>query len=178
MTERGPLSDHAAVRLAMEGVPLNAIARGLKMKEGLVKAALLKAKSHGAIDDLPPLDWPDGSRVDSRRPATPPVDLAPILSASLLIKECVGLSPAASRLVACIYVLGFASLPTIWLAIGSARSRDFKLMQVYACKARSKLAALGISFGTVWGRGYQMSEADRAKLRTIMEPIRELGHAA
>lgn len=39
-----------------------------------------------------------------------------------------------------------------------------KIIDVFVCKARRKLARYGIEIGTVWGRGYIMPEASRNAL--------------
>lgn len=50
--------------------------------------------------------------------------------------------------------------------------RNLKVVDVYICKVRPKLKALGITVETVWGAGFALSSAHRAKLKTFIDQAR------
>ena len=63
----GPLGD-VAVRLAIEGVPVQAIARAIKFPSEDVRIALEEARDFGKIIELPASDWPVGQSRSTRWP--------------------------------------------------------------------------------------------------------------
>lgn len=46
---------------------------------------------------------------------------------------------------------------------------DPKIVDVFVCKVRKKLAVFDVSIETVWGVGYRLSAATRATVKAIME---------
>lgn len=46
---------------------------------------------------------------------------------------------------------------------------DVRIIDVEVCKLRKSLRLKGICLRTDWGAGYSMSQADKAKLRSLME---------
>lgn len=48
--------------------------------------------------------------------------------------------------------------------------RDPKILDVFICHIRRKLAPFGLTIETVYGAGYQMPPADRARLREWGQP--------
>lgn len=47
--------------------------------------------------------------------------------------------------------------------------RSEKIVDVYLCKIRPKLQAMGITVKTDWGNGYGLSQTDRTKLQNLIE---------
>lgn len=47
------------------------------------------------------------------------------------------------------------------------REPEQKIVDVFACKIRRKLAPFGIKIVTSWGEGYSMPEASKAIIRTM-----------
>jgi two-component system cell cycle response regulator CtrA len=45
---------------------------------------------------------------------------------------------------------------------------QLKIVDVFVCKARKKIAPYGLSIDTVWGRGYRMPPESIASLRAMM----------
>lgn len=52
-----------------------------------------------------------------------------------------------------------------------------KIIDVYVCKARKKLAPFGIEITTIWGRGYMLTEAMKRRAREVIDGFR-MGVAA
>ncbi len=45
---------------------------------------------------------------------------------------------------------------------------ELKIIDVYVCKARKKLAPFGLQIKTIWGRGYCLPPATKTTLRAMM----------
>lgn len=59
----------------------------------------------------------------------------------------------------------------IMRAVYSARvdtEPQIKIIDVFVCKIRKKLAPFGITIGTLWGRGYYMATPSKAVLRDML----------
>jgi two-component system cell cycle response regulator CtrA len=54
---------------------------------------------------------------------------------------------------------------------------EIKIVDVFVCKARAKLEKFGISIETIWGRGYRMTPANKAKLQEIINVERGVSAA-
>jgi two-component system cell cycle response regulator CtrA len=53
---------------------------------------------------------------------------------------------------------------------------EIKIVDVFICKLRKKLKAFDIDIETVWGRGYCMTPASKAKVRELLatfNPVKE-----
>ncbi|MEZ2410518.1 helix-turn-helix domain-containing protein [Bosea sp. RCC_152_1] len=46
---------------------------------------------------------------------------------------------------------------------------EMKIVDVYVCKIRKKLKPYGLEIETIWGQGYRMTEAMRAKAAALIE---------
>jgi len=56
----------------------------------------------------------------------------------------------------------------------SARADDapnIKIVDVYVCKLRKKLAPFGVEVATHWGVGYSMPAGSKALVRAMMQPV-------
>lgn len=67
-------------------------------------------------------------------------------------------------------------------ALYSLRANDddepeIKIIDVYVCKARKKLASFGIEITTIWGRGYMLTEPMKRRARELINGFR-MGVAA
>lgn len=47
---------------------------------------------------------------------------------------------------------------------------EMKIVDVFVCKIRKKLAAYGIAITTIWGRGYTLDPASHAALKAMIIP--------
>lgn len=56
---------------------------------------------------------------------------------------------------------------------------EIKIIDVFVCKLRRKLKALGIEIATVWGRGFRMEANDRQTLKSFaVHAVTQIGVAA
>jgi two-component system cell cycle response regulator CtrA len=46
---------------------------------------------------------------------------------------------------------------------------EMKIIDVYICKIRNKLKPFGIESETMWGRGYRLPSAEKAKIASYLE---------
>jgi len=61
------------------------------------------------------------------------------------------------------------SLLTIMYSDRADDAPELKIIDVYVCKIRAKIAAYGVEIATIWGVGYQLSGDNVVKLERIME---------
>ena len=81
------------------------------------------------------------------------------------------LTGSESRLLAHLLAAPHATKDSLLAAIYSARPDDppeIKIIDVFVCKVRKKIRPFGLDIQTVWGQGYLMPPASKAKLRTMM----------
>jgi two-component system, cell cycle response regulator CtrA len=59
---------------------------------------------------------------------------------------------------------------------GGMDEPEMKIIDVFICKLRKKLAVAGADnlIGTVWGRGYMIREPSGGYLNVVPEPVGEL----
>lgn len=55
---------------------------------------------------------------------------------------------------------------------GDREQPEIKIIDIFVCKLRKKLAAHGIGIETVWGWGYRMSRESRERLQAMREAVR------
>ena len=176
--ERGSITDLAIVRLADEGVPIRALVRVFHKAFGDVEEILREAQDDGRIVAMPAADWPAGTERGSRVPTAAPergdVPEWFVVAAKLTF----GLTMQEARLVALIAWKGRASKSVLHLTVSP--DAEPKIVDVLVCKCRQKLAPSGITIGTVWGWGYELSSHDRKALRDLItaEPAEAAEDAA
>jgi two-component system cell cycle response regulator CtrA len=93
------------------------------------------------------------------------------LKDALCSSECVvplewGLSPSETIIVRVLLTREFVAKETLMAALYSTRpdiSPDIRIISVFLCKVRKKLAQVGIQAKTVWGQGYQLPAEVRQK---------------
>lgn len=175
MDTRGEGRSHIARRLAGEGVPLGAIARALDMSVPNVRKALRPLIAQGVLRDMPAGDWPDGTRV--RAPTVPARSLDDLLPRAAEAQHWLGLTRAESIFLAALLTYGGIDTPTLTRLVG-ADGANRSLIKVYACHLRKKLKRHKIAFATVWGTGYAMDPAMRARLSALLTVNTEDRHAA
>lgn len=178
MSDRGAVLDMAAIRLAAEGVPVAAIARALLKKEREVDLILRDAQRQGLIRKIPKQDWPDGSRLDSRTPAIPPIPMADILDLAVRLQAFHGFSGGESRFLAAVIEMEIALDPVLIDVVDSG-SASFSIIKVYAHRVRKRARNLfGVDLITIWGIGYRLSPEDREAVRLAVYPVKEASRAA
>lgn len=165
METRGEGRFHIARRLAGEGVPLGAIARALHMTVPDVRKALQPLVAQAVLRGMPADDWPDDTRV--RAPTTGARALDDLLPRAAQAQHWLGLTRAESIFLAALVTYGGIDTPTLTRLVG-AEGASRNLIKVYACHLRKKLKPHKIVFTTVWGTGYAMDVAMRAKLSALL----------
>ena len=75
------------------------------------------------------------------------------------------LTPQEEAFVACLLAHeGYRSKEFLFDAVQRGNAGDTKLVQVVACKVRHKLQPWNLDIETVWGAGYRLTPAARARL--------------
>lgn len=164
----------AAIKLADEGIPVRAIARGLKIPSldlyNLLNGALLEGK----ILELPKDDWPAGSSRAARA-----VFAGTILENEETVKSlCTRLFKTTRQQAAVVAVMlkraemTKAQIHTILQENRPSSSReptDQKMVDVVIYHIRKKLQPHGIGIETVWGTGYLISPKHRDVAIKLLE---------
>lgn len=174
-----------AIRFADEGVPLLAIARGLRQPAENVRESLYDALHSGAITEMPRPDWPPTARRADRVPTT----FSARLNDDDLFIACMRVFKV-TRLQATVLVVllkkDHAEKDTLHNAIERRRfnrqskphnmeATDPKMVDVVICVLRKKLKTLGITIKTAWGNGYYMESADRKKAMALIDQFNGAG---
>lgn len=88
-----------------------------------------------------------------------------------------GLTGSESRLMSMLLQRGFATKEQLLIAVTSDvtgnKVPEIKIVDVYICKMRKKLAPFGIVIETTWGRGYNLDEENRDKVRLYLKTGRK-----
>ncbi|MEO1110555.1 MAG: helix-turn-helix domain-containing protein [Pseudomonadota bacterium] len=101
-------------------------------------------------------------------------DLERALFADVIVPFDWGLTANESRVVACLLSRPFATKDALMAALYRNDGKDeahIKIIDVFVCKARKKLAPFGVEIKTLWGQGYMVDEAIR---RTVLSGSVEL----
>jgi hypothetical protein len=166
------LRDPAVVRLAIEGVPVRAISRGLGHPSVEVRQLLEEALALGTIVQMPRDDWSPQLTREQRVPeyAKTGVDDA------LLILNVVRLFGVTQQQACLLLVLIKRREVTRKMLHGVIESRrphpkvetEPKIVDVVICKLRKKLEPLGLRIETVWSCGYFMPADHRKTALTML----------
>lgn len=164
-----PALEGIAIRLVDEGVPIIALARALRVESDVVREFLQVAISDGRLLAVTRDDWPPGTPRSSRRPdrpTQPDEDRFPLLCVrafKVTAKEA-RLLGALLRRSECTkeQLLGYMYDVT-------EDTPEIKIIDVFVCKLRKKLAAFALDIQTIWGRGYFISPEHRACAIQLLE---------
>jgi hypothetical protein len=172
--EVNPALAAMAIKLADEGIPVRAIARGLKIPSADLYNVLNGALVEGKIIELPKDDWPAGSSRAARA-----VFAGTILENEETVRQlCVRLFKATRQQAAVVAVmlkrteLTKAQIHTILQENRPASSReptDQKMVDVVIYHIRKKLIPYGIQIETVWGTGYLINPKHRENAIKLLE---------
>lgn len=175
-----PLPDllaHIAARLANERIPVAVIARALRYPSSDVRESLQVCLDVGGIAEMPTNDWPPTAKRADHLPAAVTVQ-----SEDYQLFACQRLLHL-TRLEASFMVVLIrrdeADKDTLHRVIEAQRAlrrtrpdsqemTDPKMVDVVICKLRKKLSALGVKVKTLWGHGYYLEDADRAKVKELI----------
>lgn len=159
-----------AIRLVDEGVPVIAVARALRVESDVVREFLQIAISDGRLLAVTRDDWPPGTkradRTPDHAPTQPDEDRFPLLCArafKVTAKEARLLS-ALLRRSECTkeQLLGF-------MYDVNEDVPEIKIIDVFVCKLRKKLAAHALDIKTLWGRGYFITAEHRSCAIQLLE---------
>jgi hypothetical protein len=149
------------VRAAAEGVPVAAIARTLKVPYDRVLHCLKRARSLGAISELPQTDWPPAQAMNERRPATVQAQKPELSRSSLqppeevefLCRHVFRLTNLEAGFLVVLLRTLFAEKEKLHAVIEQQRAArplrplqqevtDPKMVDVMICKLRKKMAGI------------------------------------
>lgn len=193
MTKDGPRGHReytgreVVLALARHGIATSTIARALMLSPEQVVAWCRSAHAVGYLLRMPP-DAPEDGRgalateiVHLRdQLATTREQLRELranLDGEAPLSGVAGLTTKEAVVVAELLRHGRASKQRLYHALygdlpDPDQAPEPKIIDVFVCKARPKLAARGISIGTQWGWGYFLEPADQVRLRALAaEPI-------
>lgn len=171
-----------AEAFAVEGIPVNAIARGLRQPASLVWNTLEEARQVGKIVELPPPDWPPTARAADRLPYRTTATVAD----SLLVasRKEYKLTNLEANFFAVLMANDNASKEKLHKVVGRERQKrnpaaedtDEKMVDVIICKLRKKIEPVGIKIQTIWGHGYFIAPEVRGRVLTELGIVGS-GHA-
>ena len=169
-----PVLAPIAVRLADEGIPVRAIARGLHIPSADLYNHLNDALIEGRLIELPRDDWPAGTARAARA-----IFAGTILDNEETVKSlCVRLFNATRQQAAVIAVMlkrpemTKEQIHTILQENRPSASReptDQKMVDVVIYHIRKKLKPFNITIETVWGTGYLISPKHRELTIKLLE---------
>lgn len=182
MDEFGPPidKDHAliAVRLALEGIPVAAIARGLLKPSTDVRDTLQYHLDIGSLSEMPASDWPPTARRADRLPS-----FLSSVPESVQLNSCqraLNLTGLEAGFMLVLLKRDEADKETLHYVIETQRSlrrtrpnnsesTDPKMVDVVICKLRKKLKPLNIYIRTLWGKGYYLDEESRQNIDRVLK---------
>jgi two-component system, cell cycle response regulator CtrA len=96
------------------------------------------------------------------------------LGADVALPLMLGLTEKEARLVACMFSRDRMSKAAAMAALYDVCDNEVepKVVDVFVCKARKKLLAWGIEVETIWGFGYAMTAAAKARLSALIDQER------
>ena len=150
-----------AVRLAVEGVPLAAIARTLQTSSGTIREYLRGAQSAGDIVEMPREDWPPGFPRDERASALARMVLEKRNALSFAVWQVFALPPAQSAILLVLLQHEFMSRDHF-------PSMSPNTLHVHIAHMRKWLKPYGVAIHTIWGQGYYMTADDRARATAMI----------
>lgn len=163
-----------AVRLADEGIPVGAIARGLKVPSSDLYNHLNLALVDGKIIELPKSDWPAGSSRAQRA-----IFAGTILDNEDIVRSlCIRLFKVTRQQGAVLAImlkrleLTKAQIHTILQENRPSISReptDQKMVDVVIFHIRKKIKPHGLGIETVWGTGYLITPKHREAAIKLLE---------
>lgn len=166
-----PLAGIAA-RMAIEGIPVRAMARCIQATSEVIRETLREAKGRGQIVDIPKDDWPAGQSKEERLP----VKLRTMTDDDLrnACMKTFRITQLEGTVLIVLLRRDEATKDMIHGAIEHRRATraaqpetmeetDPKMVDVVICKLRKKLRPFDVVIVTMWSRGYFMEKAMRKK---------------
>lgn len=174
-----------AVRAAVEGIPVGAIARILALSFGDTQAMLEDARLRGEIVEIPKPDWPPTAKLADRLPALPasPSDA----DVEFAVQQIFKLTALEAGFLAVLLKHDRVEKLKLHNIVEQKRltrssqpnkleSTDPKMVDVMVCKLRKKLKKVdpGFLITTIWGGGYHIVPGVKS---AIVRHMTEQSHA-
>lgn len=184
--ERTLSTTDIVIVFARQGVAIETMARALALPVEQIENVCRKAREKGDLVMLPPLVAKDarGSLQAEIVHLRDALDREKALTAELRRASdaehfgfygVAGMTDKESIIVAALAKHGVASKARIYDALyGLCLEQDRpepKIIDVFVCKVRHKLRPHGIEIKTVWGRGYEMTAENIAKLNRLVRRL-------
>lgn len=171
--------DATVARLAVEGVPVCAIARATVKQADVIRDILDQAIRTGTIAEIPKQDWPGLSSNTSRLPALKQLPLPSDEQFHLQIVRTFHVTRLHARLLAVLLRRPEATKEMLHAAAennGEVKSdgehTDKKIVDVVICHLRKRLAPYSIEIKTLWAVGYCIDPQVRARaLKMLEQPL-------
>ena len=100
-------------------------------------------------------------------------DLEKIVGFRNAVPIIFGLTGSESKVLSMLMEREFASKQQLLSAVMADRGADeepeIKIVDVYICKIRTKIKKFGVDIDTLWGRGYRLDPANKAKVATYLK---------
>lgn len=177
-SELSPPLTGIVCRLALEGIPVRAIARGINMPAQCVRTTLAMAQSSGTIVDLPKEDWPPTGSIADHLPGFRPRDPA---SLEFYAIQKFRLTKLMAKMLLVLVKREHAEKSVLHGVIEDCRSEraagqpdkeltDQKMVDVMVCKLRQRLKQVDakIIVRTAWGNGYFMDRETRTYVLKLL----------
>lgn len=165
-----------ATRAAIEGIPVGVIARILDRPFDVVYGVLIDKQAEGVIIEIPKSDWPPTAKMSDRQPSVQKI--MPEDDIKFLCHKIFGLTNLEAAFLALLMKHEHAAKEKLHHVVETQRqsrsaqpesmdTTDPKMVDVMICKLRKKLKRVDSEFliTTVWGGGYYIEPAAKAKIR-------------
>lgn len=180
-------SEAVAVRLADEGVPIQAIGRALKQPPDRFREILNQAVACGRIISLPREDWPSKSTAEHRAPChhdTIKHDTIKGVTSDEDNIICIKMTRVfhttrlQSRVLLRLLRRGQCTKDAIHDVVEDNRGNpadptDRRIVQVLICLLRKKLKPWGIAIKTIHSQGYTIAQEDITRVIDMIDRYME-----
>ena len=167
-----------ASRLAIEGIPVRAIARGLGRPSEDVRATLRYHIEIGTITEMTRDDWPPTGKRADRLPSF--LKHEDESSLRLSLQRIFSLTRLEANFMLVFLKREEVDRETLHYVIetqralrktrsnNTAETTDPKMVDVIICKLRDKFRPHGVEICTIWGTGYYLAEKGRAIVENLL----------
>jgi hypothetical protein len=171
--------DAISSRLAHEGVPVRAIARGLGKSSEDVRLTLQYHISIGTITEMPKEDWPPLALRSDRLPTA--LRSENESTVILRLQHLFKLTPLEANFMMVFLKRDEVYKETLHHVIETQRATrksrpdttettNIKMVDVIICKLRTKFKHHAITIHTLWGAGYYIDDDSRTVLEQFLGP--------
>lgn len=160
-------------RLAVEGVPVFAIARATQHPNEDVSASLKQSISAGIIVELPKADWNPKDTIAGRNPSYKHRIITDEQYLSSIVR-CFKLTKLQARMFAVLLRRNEATKEMLHAVVEANREAhnkeetEKKIVDVVICNLRKRLTPQGITIQTIWSCGYCLTAEMRNKALEIL----------